>query len=240
MKPNHSNACSRWLRFAKSVPAVSTLLACTLLTACATYRPASQEEAAALASSIKAGDVITCEMRLGPSKSFKVEAIRDGWLFGDSAEHVFLQDVTRIKVWRHALGDAVLRGAASVATLGALGVATQDFSAAESVVPGEVWKGLATTPAPSTEQPHRVIPTIKVGETITCDTRYSPSRTFQVTAINQDWLTGDSGERVFINDISRLQIHRPAKADMILAAGLLAVTAVVLYNTPLGALAAAP
>ena len=215
------------------------LLACTLLNACATYRPATDDEAARLASSLRVGDVITCDTRIGPSRQFKIRGIEDGWLIGDSSERVFLKDVKQIKVWRHALGDTALHATGAVVTLGALSAATQGFSATEGMVPAMSWRGMSASPSPSADQPHQLTPPLKTGETITCETRYGGTKTFRLAAIEQGWLMGDS-ERVYIDDIKRVEPHRPAKGDAILAAGLLLGTAVVLYNTPLALFAAAP
>jgi hypothetical protein len=213
------------------------LFAGVLLSGCATYRPANTEEAARLAASIKIGDVITCETRHGPSRSFTVKAIEGGWLIGESSEHVYVDDVTQVKIWRHALGDSALRIASTVATLGALGYATQGLSPAEGEIPGQIWRGISASPSPSADHPGQLTPALKVGETITCDLRYGGTKTFKITAIEHGWLIGGS-ERVFIDDIKRVETHRPAIADGVLAAGILIATAIVLYNTPIAAFAA--
>ena len=213
------------------------LLAGGLPSGCATYRPANKEEAARLAASIKVGDVITCETRYGPSRSFTVQAIESGWLIGESSEHVYLDDVTQVKVWRHALGDSALRVAGTVATLGALGYATHGLSPAEGEIPSQIWRGMSASPSPSADHPGQLTPALKVGETITCDLRYGGTKTFKITAIEHGWLIGGS-ERVFIDDIKRVGTHRPATADGVLAAGLLIAAAIALYNTPIAAFAA--
>jgi hypothetical protein len=81
---------------------VLSILATAMLTGCVTVRPASREEALQIASLVNVGDIVTCEMRSGCSRNFRVTAIKSGWLIGET-DRVFAGDVARIEIQRKSV-----------------------------------------------------------------------------------------------------------------------------------------
>ncbi len=96
-----------------------SLIATAIFTGCITVRPASREEALQLASLVTVGDEVTCEMRNGFSRTFRVTANKSGWLIGKT-DSAFAGDITRIEIRRQSYDRAgwiaaglVLGGAAA-------------------------------------------------------------------------------------------------------------------------------
>ena len=94
-----------------------SLIATAIFTGCITVRPASREEALQLASLVTVGDEVTCEMRNGFSRTFRVTVIKSGWLIGKT-ESAFAGDIARLEI-RRASYDRAGRLAAGLVLGGA-------------------------------------------------------------------------------------------------------------------------
>jgi hypothetical protein len=88
-------------------------VALVLGTGCTTVQPNRSASAAAATAPFSVGDVVTCNMRIGASRSFTIVAIDSGWLVGltetGDIQRVFVKDTESIRIWRHRAGDLALR-----------------------------------------------------------------------------------------------------------------------------------
>jgi hypothetical protein len=75
---------------------------CAILTGCTTYQPTSPEDARRIAATIRPGDIVTCTLRNGVSRSVKVAAFESGWLIGEP-NSVFVGDAVRIEIRSRAV-----------------------------------------------------------------------------------------------------------------------------------------
>lgn len=104
-------------------------LALVLGTGCTTVQPNRSASAAGATAPFTVGDVVTCNMRIGASRSFTIVAIESGWLIGRTEtgdiQRVFVKDTESIRIWRHRAGDSALQiastltGVAAISALGA-------------------------------------------------------------------------------------------------------------------------
>jgi hypothetical protein len=82
------------------------LVVAAALGGCATVGSASREESLQAASRVVVGDSVTCTLRSGISRTFRVTEVRAGWLIGET-DSVYSGDLVRLEV-RGQAGNRVL------------------------------------------------------------------------------------------------------------------------------------
>lgn len=122
----------RWtsstLRHLRSMSSrVIVLPGCLFLSACATTRPGptSSEEIQALATHVKPGDFVECEMRKGSMREFTVIEVKSGWLIGNDTS-AYAGDIVKVKITPASIkrrNDALAAGLvlSAVSSLAGLG-----------------------------------------------------------------------------------------------------------------------
>lgn len=139
--PHFSRPGHRQLRRVLGI--ICGAVALVLGNGCTTVQPNRSASAAGATAPFTVGDVVTCNMRIGASRSFTIVAIESGWLIGltetGDIQRVFVKDAESIRIWRHRDGDSALRiagtwtGIVALSALGARGNIPPDLTTGAQV-----------------------------------------------------------------------------------------------------------
>lgn len=125
-------------------------VALVLGTGCTTVQPDRSASATGATIPFSVGDVVTCNMRIGASRSFTIVAIDSGWLIGltetGDIQRVFVKDAESIRIWRHRGGDLALRTGTALAAYVAIASASRhghiDLDVAQAAEAGLLIHGI--------------------------------------------------------------------------------------------------